>query len=222
MNANVHSTMPVHGSGPAPETAGVVTILIHGRTQSPTDMFLIAERIGLPDMPYLAVEAFEKSWYPDKFMAPLENNQPHLDMALTSLDTLVKSLLERDISPENIAFVGFSQGACLAAEYVYRHPRRWGGLIAYTGGLIGPEATVWGTTGYLAGTPVLLANSDVDTWVPLSRTEQTREVLNAMGGAVSLHVYAGMGHEVNDEEISLGRKILEALIASKEENQWPH
>lgn len=212
MNDNVHLSMPVHTSGPAPEDVGAVTILIHGRTQGPADMFAIAERLDLPGMPYIAVEAFEKCWYPDKFMAPLANNQPLLDHALERIDRLIQDIEGRGIPRERIALLGFSQGACLASEYVYRHPQRWGALIAYTGGLIGPEETVWALTGTLADTPVLLANSDVDVWVPLSRTKETLEVFRAMGAAVQLQVYPGMEHEVNDEEIALGRALIEPLI----------
>lgn len=212
MNDNVHLNLPVHASGPAPEDVGAVTVLIHGRTQSPADMFDIAERIDLPGMAYLAVEAFEKSWYPDKFMAPLGHNQPRLDQALERLERLIETLEGRGIARERIALLGFSQGACLASEYLYRHPGRWGALIAYTGGLIGPETTQWPATHSLAGTPILLANSDEDVWVPLPRTRQTQAVFSDMGASVQLRVYPGMGHEVNDEEIALGRELLETLL----------
>ncbi|SDB50796.1 phospholipase/carboxylesterase [Pseudomonas sp. NFACC23-1] len=212
MNDNVHLNMPVHASGPAPEDVGTVTLLIHGRTQGPADMFAIAERLALPGMAYQAVEAFEKSWYPDKFMAPLANNQPLLDHAVARIDRLIHDLEARGIPRERIALLGFSQGACLASEYVYRYPQRWGALIAYTGGLIGPEGTQWALNGTLADTPVLLANSDADAWVPLSRTEQTLEVFRAMGAAVQLRVYPGLAHEVNDEEIALGRALLQPLL----------
>ena len=219
MNDNVHLNIPVHASGPAPEDVGAVTILIHGRTQGPADMFAIAERLDLPGMSYIAVEAFEKSWYPDKFMAPLANNQPLLSHALERIDRLIQNINDRGVPPERIALLGFSQGACLASEYIYRHPQRWGALIAYTGGLIGPDETRWALNGRLADTPVLLANSDADAWVPLSRTEQTLEVFRAMGAAVHLRVYPDMAHEVNDEEIALGRALLQPLLNGSSSDQ---
>lgn len=211
MNDNVHLRLPTHASGPTPEAVGMAVILIHGRTQGPADMFAIAERIDLADVPYIAVEAAGNSWYPDKFMAPLESNQPHLDFALERLEALVVELEGRGIPRESIVLLGFSQGACLACEYLYRHPQRWGGLIAYTGGLIGPQGMSWLTPPNLAGTPVLLGNSDIDTWVPLKRTEETAHVLTRMGAEVSLKVYPGMEHLVNDDEIALGRLILQRV-----------
>ncbi|MCU1785209.1 dienelactone hydrolase family protein [Pseudomonas sp. 13B_2.1_Bac1] len=212
MSENVHMQAPLQTSGPAPEVAGVVAILIHGRTQSPADMFAIAQRLGTPDLACVAVEAAGNSWYPDKFMAPLASNQPFLDFALERIELLVVQLEECGIARSQIVLIGFSQGACLACEYLYRHPARWGGLIAYTGGLIGPEGTSWLTPGILWGTPVFLGNSDEDVWVPLSRTVETVRVFERMGADVQLAVYPGMGHLVNDEEISLGRALVQSLL----------
>lgn len=209
MNDNVHLHLPTHASGPAPEAVGTAVILIHGRTQNPADMFAIAERIGLPDVPYIAVEAAGNSWYPDKFMAPLENNQPHLDFALERLDALVGELEERGVPRECIVLLGFSQGACLACEYLYRHPQRWGGLIAFTGGLIGPPETQWPIHGdELADVPVLISNGATDPWVPLSRSRETADVFRLMGARVTEHICPPREHGVIDDEIVQARALL--------------
>ncbi|WP_408598419.1 alpha/beta hydrolase [Pseudomonas sp. PLMAX] len=214
MNENIHLGLPTQVSSLAPETAGAAIILIHGRTQSPADMFAIAEQINLNGMPYIAVEAAGKSWYPDKFMAPLENNQPFLDFALERLDLLVSQLVEQGIPRSKIALVGFSQGACLACEYLYRNPQRWGGLIAFTGGLIGPVGMTWEKQVKLESTPVLLTNGDNDPWVPLPRTEETLEVLQAMGAKTQFKVYPGREHQVSDDEIDLARNMLQEIFGS--------
>lgn len=209
MNDNVHLRQPTRTSGPAPEAVGKAVILIHGRTQSPADMFAIAERIDLPDIPYIAIEAADNSWYPDKFMAPLTNNQPHLGFALERLEALVVELEERGIPRECIILLGFSQGACLACEYLYRHPRRWGGLIAFTGGLIGPPETRWSTQGdQLADVPVLISNGPTDPWVPMSRSRETADVFRRMGARVSEHTYPPREHGVIDDEIAQARSLL--------------
>ncbi|WPN49678.1 MULTISPECIES: alpha/beta hydrolase [unclassified Pseudomonas] len=212
MSANPHLQYPTLASGPAPEAQGGAAILIHGRTQSPADMLAITARINLPDIPYFAIQAAQHSWYPDKFMAPLENNQPALDFALARLEAAVVELENRGIARSRIVLIGFSQGACLACEYLYRHPHRWGGLIAFTGGLIAPPGTSWLTPDKLAGTPVFFGNSEADPWVPLARTEETAEVFRRMGAEVELQVYNGRGHEVGDEEIALGRDLLQRTL----------
>lgn len=214
MSENIHLCLPTQVLGPAPKASGKAVILIHGRTQSPADMFAIAERINLDGLPYIAVEAAGKSWYPDKFMAPLENNQPFLNFALERLDALVSQLVEQGIPRSKITLVGFSQGACLACEYLYRNPQRWGGLIAFTGGLIGPDGITWEKQVKLEGTPVLLTNGDNDPWVPLPRTEETLRVLQAMGAQTQFKVYPGRDHQVSDDEINLAREVLQEAVGS--------
>ncbi|MCY1548637.1 Phospholipase/Carboxylesterase [compost metagenome] len=187
-------------------------MLIHGRNQGPADMLTVAERIDLDGMPYVAVEAAQASWYPNRFMAPLSENQPWLDHALERLEQLIRNLERRGIERANIALLGFSQGACLASEFIYRNPQRWGGLIAFTGGLIGPETTTWTTTGQLDDTPVLIGNGDQDEWVPKQRTEQSADVFARMGGDVQLRIYPDRPHEVSDDEIERARVLLARLL----------
>lgn len=214
MTQNIHMSQPLHSLGPAPELQGLAAILIHGRTQSPADMFAIAARLDLPSLPYIALQAAGKSWYPDKFMAPVEANQPNLDFALARIEELVLTLERSGVPRSRIVLIGFSQGACLACEYIYRNPERWGGVVAYTGGLIGPEGMSWLTSKTLDGTPILLGNSDVDQWVPLQRTNETAEVFRSMGALVQLKIYPGMEHVVNDDEIALGRELLKQLLST--------
>ncbi len=174
-------------------------------------MLELASRIALPALACVAPAAPANTWYPEGFMAPLEKNQPHLDEALARVDSLVLALAAIGHAPENIAFVGFSQGACLACEYVFRHPRRYGALVALTGGLIGPAGELKPPAGDLNGTPVLLATADPDAWVPVARVRETAEVFRRMNARVDERVYPGLEHGVNDEEIAAARAVLMPL-----------
>ncbi|MNF65168.1 putative hydrolase [compost metagenome] len=194
-------------------------MLIHGRSQQPSDMFAIAERIGLKEMPYIALEAADKTWYPNRFMAPVADNNPWLDFALDSMTSALATLERMSIKREKIVLLGFSQGACLACEYVYRHAGVYGGLISLTGGLIGPEGMTWSTAANLSGTPVLMSNGDQDEWVPLQRTAETSQVFKEMGAdEVQLRVFPDRPHLVSDEEIDLARSLLQRLLTSQQIN----
>lgn len=212
MSTNPHLGIPVQSFGPAPDTVGLVAVLIHGRTQSSSDMLAVASRLNLAGMPCIVLNAADNSWYPNQFMEPVANNQPRLDFALERLDQLLSDLNERGIPNEHIAIVGFSQGACLACEYVFRKKQPFAALVAYTGGLIGPEGTQWERTGRLKGMPIFLSNGDQDPWVPLDRTRQTLEVFNAMGAQAELKVYPGRSHEVSDDEIMTSRTLLQSAM----------
>lgn len=200
--------MPAVPFGAEVHPSSVVALLIHGRGQSPGDMIHIAQRMALPDVAYLALPAWQSSWYPESFLAPLEANQPRLGFALDRIERQVRDLEAMGCRRDQIALVGFSQGACLASEYVLRNPGRWRALIAFTGGLLGPQGTTWENLGALDRTPVLLSNGDTDPWVPWSRVEETARVFERMDGDVSLSLFPGREHMVCDAEIAAARDIL--------------
>jgi predicted esterase len=192
------------------DPASVAVVLVHGRGRSPEEMIDLARQIALPELAWVAPPAPGGSWYPNRFMAPFEDNQPQLDEALERIDREVKALEAWGVPRRRIALVGFSQGACLACEYVYRNPGRWAVLIAWTGGLPGPEGTSWACSADLAGTPVYVSCGDADPWIPWPRAEQTAEVFRAMGGRVTLQCFPGREHLVCDAEIEAAREMLKA------------
>lgn len=206
-----HAGRPVLAAGPAPEEAPATLILLHGRGASAEDILSLSEGLGLSKLSALAPRAAGNTWYPQSFLAPLEANQPHLDSALGRLDSIVADLLARGIESGRIALLGFSQGACLACEFVARNPRRYGAVMALTGGLIGPPGTPRDYPGSLAGTPVFLGTSDPDPHVPLARVRETQEVFSRMGAGVELRRYPGMPHTINEDELGACRALLARL-----------
>jgi predicted esterase len=210
------SDLPAIPYGSDPAKAPLSVVLIHGRDRTPDEMIGLAEQIGMPELAWRALEAPGGSWYPGVFMDPVDVNQPRLDQALRRVGTEVRTLDAQGVAPRRIVLLGFSQGACIACKYVWRHPRRWGGLIAFTGGLFGPEGSRWPGPHLLAGTPVLLTNSDQDDWVPWSRVEETAGVLQRMGADVTLRLYPGRDHIVSDDEIEEARAILQRAAAEPE------
>jgi phospholipase/carboxylesterase len=200
----IHEGQPVVRRGPSVEDARAVCVLLHGRGRDPDDVLSLAERIGDPEVAWIAPAAAGNSWWPGSFLAPFAENEPWLSSALGVVDALLHSLGDHS----RIVLGGFSQGACLAAEYAVRHPRRYGGLLLYTGGFCGPRGTVPPQHGSFEGAPVYLGTSDPDDWVPVWRVQETSSVLSALGAAVTVDVFEGQDHLVNDAEIDAGRALL--------------
>lgn len=187
-------------------------LLIHGRGASAEDILGLTHEFTLPeDLIAIAPQASGSVWYPQRFIAPLEMNEPYLSSALQRISELVNSLGNNGIPAEKIVIGGFSQGACLATEFVLRNPRRWGGLLAYSGGYIGPMGVDREPVGSLDNTPVLLGCSDIDPHIPLSRVEETARLLAATGAQVNKRIYPGMGHTINLDEIEQAQAILSVL-----------
>jgi len=210
-----HADQPVVTDGPDPVHAAATVIAIHGRGASPHDILTLRGAIQRDDVAYLAPTASGRSWYPNRFISPVEANQPFLDSALRRIGTLVDTLTDLGVPPEHIVFMGFSQGACLSSEFVARHPRRWGGLLMLSGGLIGAPGTIWNAPGSLAGTPVFVGCSDIDEHIPKSRVEESAEVLTRLGGDVTLRIYPGMGHTVNADEVSHARRVIDLVRGAR-------
>lgn len=208
-----HAEQPLLTAGADPSEARLVLVLIHGRGATAQGMLPLYEAIGLPRIRAVAPQAAGNSWYPYSFLQPIESNQPFLDSALRRIESIVDELAAAGVQGERVALLGFSQGACLASEFVARHPRRYAAALALSGGLIGPPGPPRNYPGDLAGTPVFLGAADPDPHVPFTRVEQTRQVLETMGASVELRRYPGMPHTINDDELAACREILAAAIA---------
>jgi phospholipase/carboxylesterase len=193
------------------ETAKAVAILLHGRGATADSILTIADEIAVPGIAYLAPQAAGLTWYPYRFLEPLERNEPSLSGALAVVEEIVTNLLGRGLTANRISVLGFSQGACLALESGARHPRRYGGIVGLSGGLIGPPGTEWPSPPALAGTPVFLGCGDRDDHIPVSRVRESAEVYERAGAHVTAIIYPGMPHTVNEDEIEHVRAIFEAM-----------
>lgn len=199
-----------HLFGPTPDRARTGLVLLHGRGSRALDLVPLAESLAAPDTCVLAPDAPGGTWYPNRFLVDPEINQPWLGQALDAVDEAVERLAA-PIGRERIVVAGFSQGACLALEFVGRRPARYGGVGAYAGALIGPSAQAGGYTGDLAGTPVLLAVGDQDLHVPPDFVRDSAVVLAGLGALVDLRIRPGMGHTIHPLDVETVRTLLSQL-----------
>jgi phospholipase/carboxylesterase len=210
-----HGNQPVRHHGQPLDSAEAAVILVHGRGASAEDILGLADTFDLSELAYLAPEAAEHTWYPYSFLSPTEQNQPWLDSALGLIGKVVERVTAARIPLHKIALVGFSQGACLVTEFVAKNAARYGGLVAFTGGLIGPPGTKFSYSGNLSGTPCFLGAGDPDPHVPWKRVEESASVLSALGAAVTLRRYPGLPHTINEDEIHEAQNILTRLVAKE-------
>lgn len=206
-----HHGQPVTIEGEPLDSASGAMILIHGRGASAADILPLAREVGGPGLAYLAPQAAGNTWYPYSFLMPMEQNEPYLSSALAKVAAVLEHVTSAGIPAERVVFLGFSQGACLASEFVARNARRYGGLIVFSGGVIGPDGTPRDYAGSLDDTPVFLGCSDVDAHIPESRVRETGAVFERLGGKVDLRIYPGMGHTINRDELEAGRHIVQSI-----------
>lgn len=183
--------------------ANKALILVHGRGATANGIReFVTGHVTLPDdLLIRAPQAPENVWYPLRFIEPKEKNEPHLSNSLGVLDGLVSDLEKEGIPPEQVVFFGFSQGACLISEYLKQNPRRYGGAIIASGGVIGTdaEALAPGGAGSLANTPVYIGCDRADSHIPESRVVITEQILKKLGVDVEMHLYDALGHAVHPD-----------------------
>ncbi len=207
-----HENQPVYFAGKKLEEATSAMILIHGRGANAEDILSLSAHLTHPGLAYLAPQAEDYTWYPNRFIFPVEKNEPYLSSALGVIDKIVKHIEENKIPSEKIFIGGFSQGACLASEYVIRNPKKYGGLFVFSGGYIGALNQEREPNGDLQNTPVFIGCSDIDPHIPLQRVQETTTLLKAMNAQVTERIYPNMGHTINDEEIALANEIIQKSL----------
>jgi phospholipase/carboxylesterase len=183
-------------------------IMIHGRGAGAHDILSIARHLKVPDFALVAPQAENRTWYPHSFLAPISENEPSFSKSLDDIHNVVVAVQQNGIEKENIYFLGFSQGACLALEFTARHAARYGGIVAFTGGLIGDKVYEHHYAGNFENTPIFIGTSDPDFHVPVERVNESEALLKKLGAAVTKKIYPDMGHTISQDEIDWANELV--------------
>lgn len=209
-----HDGQPLLTAGAPLHVARAAMVMVHGRGATAASILDLARTLDAEDFAFLAPQAAGNTWYPFSFLMPLEQNEPYLSSALRRLGEVVEGVVREGVPADRVMLLGFSQGACLSLEFVARNPTRFGGVMGFSGGLIGPEGTPRDYTGSLEGTPVFLGSSDPDPHIPVARVRETERVLVGMGATVTTRIYPGMGHTVSEDELEHARGMMNEVRPS--------
>jgi predicted esterase len=205
---NIHQRQPVINYGAEVDDVNLFVILLHGRGSTAESMLPVAEALSIDGLRFIIPQAGFNRWYPNSAFAPLEANEPDLSAALDRIHTFVENLEKDGFSKRQIVFGGFSQGACLAAEYTARNTSKYAGLFAFSGALIGPKDKDFNYSGYFSEMPVFISKSEFDPWIPSIHVKDTVRIFKELGATVHHHTYPGMSHTINQDEIQRVRSFL--------------
>lgn len=208
-----HQGQPVRTAGAKLASARAAMVMVHGRNAPAESILSLVQAIDTPGFAYLAPQAAGNTWYPNSFLSPIPSNEPGITSGLAAINDLLKRIVDSGVPLERTMLLGFSQGACLSLEYAARNARQYGGVVGLSGGLIGPDDTLRDYPGSFDGTPVFLGCSDVDFHIPARRVEETAKVLRKMGAKVTMKLYPGMDHIVNEDEVRRVREMMAAIVA---------
>ena len=206
-----HQGQPVRTAGSPLETARAAMVMIHGRGGRADDILALVPTLEQEDFAYLAPQAANNTWYPYSFLAPIQQNEPGITSGMHVIREVLNLIAAAGIPAERTMLLGFSQGACLSLEFSARHAHRYGGIACLSGGLIGPDGTPRDYAGSMDSTPVFLGCSDVDAHIPKERVELSAKVMAQLGADVTMRIYPGMGHVINEDEREHVRAMMAAI-----------
>lgn len=195
-------------AGKSLEEAGKVLIMVHGRGADARDILGIAAHLNVSDYALLAPEATNNTWYPYSFMMDPKQNEPWISSALNLLKELVEDVKQQGIAAENIYLLGFSQGACLTLEFAARHAQKYGGIVAFTGGLIGDKINEANYSGDFNGTPIFIGTGNPDPHIPVGRVHESARILEKMHAKVKVMVLDGRPHTISENEINEANRMV--------------
>lgn len=214
-NIDPHGYERVVMTGEPLDSAYAAMIMLHGRGATAENIITLAEEFDADGFVFIAPQAAENTWYPYRFLNPIESNEPWITSGLNKISSLMAMVENRNIPSERIYLLGFSQGACLTLEYAARNAKRYGGIFGLSGGLIGPKETPRNYSGLMNSTPVFLGCSDIDPHIPVERVHETADIFNTLDADVTKVIYPGMGHTVNEDELDFINNLLKSVPASR-------
>ncbi len=193
-------------------TGGVraVGLLVHGRGQMPADMGrMVADRLQLPGLAWVMPAAGGKSWYKARAVDPLTPaTRAQMGAGLAVLDAALAAV-RADFPGLPVVVAGFSQGACMAAEWVLRGARVEA-LAVLTGSRVGAFDTGEPACD-LAGLPVYASCGTDDPWIPLPAFMGLCAELAGCGARLRADVFPGRAHDICAAEIAALAEMIAGL-----------
>lgn len=213
-NTHPHGGGRVLQAGAPLEAADKVVILMHGRGASAADIIRLGGSLigeDTSNVTFLAPQAANNTWYPVSGFLPQDQLAPWLESSLMVIDEIIDSAVNAGIPNQKIVLGGFSQGAMLSLEYASRDRRKIGGVIAFSGSLIGPVDQPHAPIADASGLPMFIGCGTVDSWIPAGAAEQSARLFTEAGANVDLRIYEGMEHTINQDEIEGAAALIAGL-----------
>jgi phospholipase/carboxylesterase len=207
-------------SGPsqAPAAGGKakqLVVLLHGYGSNGEDLIGLAPFFAqaLPGAEFLSpnapfpceMSAFGFQWFgfedrsPDMLLGGAQLAGQILDRFLDA------ELARRGLSARDLALVGFSQGTMMSLHVGLRRPQAVGGILGFSGSLIGPDVL---EAEIRSRPPVFLVHGTADQVVPHEVLAAAEQVLKAVGVPVETESRPGLVHSIDQVGAQKGALFL--------------
>lgn len=194
-----------------------LVVLLHGYGSNGEDLLSLAPywSKAMPDAEFLAPngpEVWEAYASGYQWFSLKEFTSSYVRRGLTAVRPILKNYLlealtERNLTPRDLAVVGFSQGGMVALEMMFAL-QNLRGIICYSGGFYPSLETPLREP----HPQVLLVHGDADTVVPYVYFQEARGQLEKLGVHPQTLTCSGLGHSIDKEGIKVGGEFLTHLF----------
>lgn len=207
--------------GPDSGQTRKLVILLHGRGADGNDLIGLAPYFAqsLPDALFVSPNApypcsgmpFGREWFslevrtPESMLEGARLSHPMIDAYID------QQLAETQLTENDVALVGFSQGTMMSLFTGPRREKQVAGILGFSGRLIGPDIVKAETR---TQPPVVLINGDQDELIDVSCQAEAIASLEAANIGVEAYVRPGLGHSIDQEGISIGVEFLNRVLGA--------
>jgi phospholipase/carboxylesterase len=184
----------------------VTCIVVHGRGQTPADMQrMIVSHFDVPGVRFVLPKSDGAGWYAARAIDPL-TEVTRAELA-TGLDMLAGRVA---LAKGPVVLAGFSQGACLCAEYLLRHGPVAGACL-FTGCRVGTAEDDL-PLAPLGAMPIYATGGDADPWIPATAFHRLLADLTTAGARVRSDLFPGRPHAVTRTELKALARMLDRVL----------
>jgi phospholipase/carboxylesterase len=205
---------------PKSGTAKQLVVFLHGYGADGNDLIDIgrAWQGMLPDAAFISPHApspcgqspMGREWFPLTFRHPNER-WDGVQAAAPALNAFLDAELKRrNLPPESLALVGFSQGTMMALHVGLRRAVQPAAIVGYSGILIMPNDAMSDefAAQIKSMPPVLLIHGDADQVIPVQAVTHSAQGLAALRVPVEWHISPDIGHGIDQEGLRHGAQFL--------------
>jgi phospholipase/carboxylesterase len=204
--------------GAAKGTAKSLVIFLHGYGSDGADLLGLADPLAthLPDTAFVApdapdpcaMSAFGRQWFPiPRFDGSTEiDSAKAMNLSALDLNAFIDArLMDDGLGIDQLALVGFSQGAMMSLHVGPRRDAAMAGVVAISGKLMLPQMLATETR---SKPPVLLMHGDRDDVVPFGEMQAAGKALVGAGFRCFAHVMKGSGHGIAPDGLGVAMQFL--------------
>jgi phospholipase/carboxylesterase len=212
---------------PRSGAAKQLVVFLHGYGADGNDLIEIGRAWQglLPDAAFVSPHAPRpcgqapsgREWFPLTMREPGER-WTGVNQAAPALDAFLDAELKRrNLPPQALAMVGFSQGTMMALHVGLRRAVAPAAIVGYSGMLVVPETVDPDTfaAGIRSKPPVLLVHGDEDQLIPVQEIFHAAQGLAALEMPVEWHISPGVGHGIDQEGLRHGGEFLAKQFARR-------